>query len=94
MQNMTLISRRYNAVSQSKTIRNMIATAAAKSAYLLQPQLTSGSLPRHLPRFTHSILLSPIITDLYKKLLTRGASLSPNEATRVSGPVLMETSFG
>lgn len=60
---MTLISRHYN-VSRSKTIRNMIATAAAKSAYLLQPQLTSGSLPRHLPRFTHSVLLS----DNYESL--------------------------
>lgn len=54
-----------------------------ESTYLSRPQLTFGSLFRHLPHFTHSIALY-IIMDLYRKLLTRAvASLSPNEATRI-----------
>jgi len=68
----------------------MIATAA-KSAYLLRLQLTSGSLARHLPRFIHSIV--PIIMDLCRKLLTRALHYLLMKQ-HVSSRVLMEMSFG
>jgi len=57
------------------------------STYLLRPQLTFGSLPRHLP------LSRGVIMDLYGKLLTRSLHYLVMKR-RVSARALMETSLG
>lgn len=67
-----------------------IKTIRGECAYLLRPQLTSGSLALATSRVSPT-LSRPIIMDLYRKLLTRAVHYLLMKQ-HVSGRVVMETS--